>query len=453
MTACDLLIFSDVPDVWSTPLNSSIQLQSWGASKGASCIRVDLFRQLSHSELAASVQAHQPRLVLVDVHWELAPAVWRDPAFQASIATLRHSAHGVPLVVCLPWGQPCPAAGCGWLGHVDLICLSGVACAGPLRTFLATGSLGQSNLYYTEADSSITAQGAPVQLGQHSATVELEPWACDMRCGACSQEPGCTRSSLPWRAAGAPTHRAGELASCVQRMAAQGGGHIVLLDQNIFFPGKLALLEQLHTAHPSVTWVLSANGVAMPSLAPGDLARAGVAGVQLFLPEMAAASLGRVAQVRAAMSDGFLELIAGFGGPQDTPAAIAGWGQWAREAYAAGVLDNYIAAPQSIPLSSAVGVSGVYRFPFPGRTSGAAQPYWETDELDSDTLAACCQADTETFRSMSPMLRQLPTMSRAVALRSEGVGLHDLHWRVPVDLAALAQTRRARYAARAKGVA
>lgn len=453
MKSCDLLIFSDVPDVWLAPLTSSAQLQDWGASQGASCFKVDLFRQLDSAELAGCVSAKKPRLVVVDVHWELAqPALWTDPVFRARLEVVRAIAPDAALVVCLPGGRPCPYAQGHWLDLVDLVCLSGIACTGPVLSFLATGSLGHRDLYYTEAESSVTKLAVSLAPGQRCVTMGLEPWVCDMRCQACRLEPGCTRASLPWRAVGAPQVKVAELEACAHRLAAQGGGHINLVDQNIFSPGKLPVLEALHAAHPSVAWVLWANGGAMPVFAPERLSRAGVAGLQLFLPTMATDTLKQVAQTRAAMPDGFLELVAGFGAPTDTADSLAAWGSWAGEAFLSGLLDNFIAAPQSFPLATRVGVSGAYRFPFPGRTSAGGQPYWETEGFDSDALARCCELETARFRDGYGG-KHVATLSRAQVLINEGVSLADLHQRREIDLDKLAQTRRDRYARLAQGVA
>lgn len=437
MSTCDILIFSDVPDIWTTPLKSTLQLESWGAANGLSCISVGIFRQLSPAQVASSVQRCNPRLVLIDVHWELAVGnLAADPAFHARIAALRASSPSLPLVVCVPWGQPFATEEPGWPSMVDQISLSGVDIADLLLGFLTLGEWSSEGPYYAAATPTVTRHSPLNSAGLACLAVELEPWVCSMHCAACVQEPGCTRAQLPWRAVGATTHSVAALSASAERLAARGG-YISVVDQNIAQPEKLAILRALHEDYPAVGWVLTFNNLALPALAPGILHAIGVAGVQLFAPEVTSQLPAQLCMLRAALGDGFLELIAAFGSVEHSVATVSTFTEWACDPAQIDLLDNYQAVPQLVPLASRLGGSGAYRFPYPGRETTPGQPYWETDALDSDTLHTVCQASTQKFREHAPVMAELQTLSRAMMLRNHAIALPQLRRRADLNLSQL----------------
>lgn len=437
MSTCDILIFSDVPDIWSTPLKSTLQLESWGASNGVSCVSVGIFRQLSPAQVVASVQRFDPRVVLIDVHWELAVGnLAADPAIHARIAALRASSPKRPLVVCVPWGQPFANEELAWPSLVDQISLSGVDIADPLLGFLVPGEWPTEGRYYAAATPTVTRYEPLDRADVACLVVELEPWVCSMHCAACVQAPGCTRTQLPWRAVGAPMHSVAALSASAERLAARGG-YISVVDQNMAQPEKLALLRALHEEYPAVGWVITLNSLALPSLGPGSLQAMGVAGVQLFAPEITSQLPSQLRMLRAALGDGFLELIAAFGGVADSAATVSTFTEWVCDPAQLDLLDNYQAIPQLLPLASRLGCSGAYRFPYPGRETAPGQPYWETDALDSDTLQAVCHASTQKFQEHAPLMAELQTLSRAMRLRNHGIALPELRRRSDFDLVKL----------------
>lgn len=238
-------------------------------------------------------------------------------------------------------------------------------------------------------------------------------------------------------------HSVAALSASAERLAARGG-YISVVDQNIAQPEKLALLRALHEDYPAVGWVLTLNSLALPSFGPGSLQAMGVAGVQLFAPEVTAQLPAQLRMLRTALGDGFLELIAAFGGVEDSIATVSSFTEWVCEPAQLDLLDNYQAVPQLLPLASRLGCSGAYRFPYPGRETAPAQPYWETDALDSDTLQAVCLAGTQKFREQAPVMAELQTLSRAMMLRNHAVALPQLRRRANLNLSQLRDTIRAK---------
>lgn len=429
MTPCDMLVFSDAPDGVSAPMESSMKLVSWGASKEASCQLVSLFSLLPESTVAACAQAYRPRIVVIDVPWEVTrQQLALSAAFSARLRIVRQAAPQAVIVVAVPWGKPF-AQTPPWFSDVDLISLSGVDCADPLSAILAGGQ-PPADQYYAADNANISQIQVPLGAGYQCVSFELEPWACCMMCSTCRVEPGCTRLQLPWRAVGVMPARQAALAALVAELAECGGGYISIDDQNIAQPEKLAILRALHAQYPTVTWVLAMNNLSLPEFSAGQLLSAGVAGLHVFAPQWRAVQ-PQLYNLRAALVDGFLELVVPFGAPDDSRQAMSDFTAWVCDTAQAGLVDNYQAMPRAVPHASRAGASGDYRFPYPGRCSAPGQPYWETDMWDSDNLLQSCDEATQQFRRAHPAMARLRYLHRALLLRNYGITLKQLRRQAP----------------------